>query len=171
MCLPRPDVWSCISAAGPTRQRQALPDFVPRHRGCLYWFHFALHQSIWTWRMSPTFIWSPATNLKDTMMRRHGLPFCESPECKPFSRCLTLHVFLYFRSVPCRQLSLHKLSSNSFNFLLSTPQLSQSLLRLLSWRKPQLRALPWHGTLGTLNLCLTTLSSTGPRPQTPTSKK
>lgn len=28
-----------------------------------------------------------------------------------FSRCLTLYVFLYFRSVPCRQLSLHKLSS------------------------------------------------------------
>lgn len=91
--------------------------------------------------------------------------------CLSFSRCLTLHVFLYFRSVPCRQLSLHKLSSNSFPFLLSTPQLSQSLLHLLLWRKPQLRALRWHGTLETLNLCRTTLSSTGPRPRTPTSKK
>lgn len=129
MCLPRPDVWSCISAAGPTRQRRALPDFVPHHHGCLYWLHFALHQSIWTRRMSLTFM----PQILKTQWR--GGTVClsvnhQNASLSSFLFCLTLPVFLYFRSALCRQLSLHMLSSVSFSFLLFAPQHSQSLLHL-----------------------------------------
>ncbi len=83
---------------------------------------------------------------------------------------LSHSVFLYFRSAPCRQLSLHMLSSVSFPFLLFAPQHSKASY-VSNCDETTLPVLHWHGILETPNLCLTTLSSTGPSPQTPTSRK